>query len=98
MRDDPLLVVLDEPTAVLDPLSEYEVFQRQVVLAREMGARWGTVTVIVSHRFSTVRMADRIVVLDDGAILEEGSHESLVSAGGRYAELYQLQKDAYTSG
>lgn len=95
MRDDPLLVVLDEPTASLDPVSEHDVFQRQAALARDMGQRYGTVTVIVSHRFSTVRMADKIVVLSGGSILEVGDHASLMAAGGRYAQLYRLQQDSY---
>jgi ATP-binding cassette subfamily B protein len=96
MRQEPLLVVLDEPTASLDPISEYEVFQRQMAHAREMGRRNGAITVVVSHRFATVRMADKIIVLSDGAVAEVGDHDSLISiAGGLYARSYELQKKAY---
>lgn len=95
MRDQPLLCVLDEPTASLDPVSEYEIFQRHVVMAREIGRSCGAVTIIVTHRFSTVRMADKIIVLADGEIVEEGDHNSLMAAEGHYAKLYRLQADAY---
>ena len=90
----PLLVVLDEPTAALDPLAEHDLFQhfvRQVHAATRNGA----VTVLVSHRFTTVRMADLIVVLADGRVTETGSHAELMSAGNKYAELYRLQQRAY---
>jgi ATP-binding cassette subfamily B protein len=90
----PLCVVLDEPTAALDPLAEHELFQHfvdQVRTARLAGA----VTVLVSHRFTTVRMADHIVVLDAGRVVEQGSHAALMAAGGGYAELYRLQERAY---
>ncbi|MEV8545954.1 ABC transporter ATP-binding protein [Streptomyces sp. NPDC051572] len=97
MRDDPLLVVLDEPTASLDPVSEYEVFRRQVTLARGLGRAHGTVTVVISHRFSTVRMADKIVVLSEGSVVEEGTHAELMESGGMYARMYRLQQDSYTS-
>jgi len=96
MREAPVLMILDEPTASLDAPSEYEVFQRHVALSRELGERYGTVTVVVSHRYSTVRMADKIVVLRDGAILEEGPHDVLMKkTGGAYADMYRLQKEAY---
>jgi len=90
----PLCVVLDEPSAALDPLAEHELFEHfvgQVRAATEAGA----VTVLVSHRFTTVRMADLIVVLDDGQVTEQGTHEQLMAAGGTYAELYRLQERAY---
>jgi ATP-binding cassette subfamily B protein len=90
----PLCVVLDEPTASLDPMAEHELFQHfidQVRTARLQGA----VTVLVSHRFTTVRMADHIVVLEDGRITEQGTHASLMAADGGYAELYRLQEQAY---
>ena len=88
MRDAQLLI-LDEPTATLDARAEYEVFQRFSELTRERMA------VLISHRFSTVRMADRILVLADGSIQEQGTHEQLLSLGGRYAELFELQAAGY---
>jgi ATP-binding cassette subfamily B protein len=94
LRDDPLLVVFDEPTAALDAHTEHALFERFAQAARTV-ARHGTVTVLVSHRFSTVRMADLIVVLDGGRVRESGNHAELVAAGGLYAELYQLQSQAY---
>ncbi|MEU4236166.1 ABC transporter ATP-binding protein [Actinoplanes sp. NPDC026619] len=94
MRETPLCVVLDEPTAALDPLAEHELFQLFVAQAHS-ARRAGAVTVLVSHRFTTVRMADHIVVLDDGRVREQGSHEELMAAAGAYAELYRLQERAY---
>ena len=88
MRDAQVLI-LDEPTATLDARAEYEVFVRFSELTR------GRMAVLISHRFSTVRMADRILVLEHGRILEEGSHEQLVALGGRYAELFELQAAGY---
>lgn len=88
MRDAQVLV-LDEPTASLDARAEFEVFQQFTDLTR------GRMAVLISHRFSTVRMADRILVLENGQILEEGSHRELVLAGGRYAELFELQAAGY---
>lgn len=95
MRDDPLLVVLDEPTANLDAPTEHALFERYATAAARGAERNGAVTVLVSHRFSTVRMADLVVVLEDGRVRERGTHEQLVAAGGRYAELYELQASAY---
>jgi ATP-binding cassette subfamily B protein len=95
MRQDPLLLVLDEPTASLDPISEYEIFRRQLTIARTMAALHGTVTVVVSHRFSTVRMADEIVVLSNGSIAERGSHDALMNMNGMYAGMYRLQQNSY---
>ena len=86
---DAQLVILDEPTASLDARAEFEVFQRFAELTR------GKMAVLISHRFSTVRMADRILVLDRGRIVEEGSHEELLAKGGRYAELFELQAAGY---
>lgn len=94
MRDDPLLVVFDEPTAALDAQTEHALFERFAAAARA-GASAGTVTVLVSHRFSTVQMADLIVVLDRGRIVEQGSHRELMRRDGLYAELYRLQSRAY---
>jgi ATP-binding cassette subfamily B protein len=88
MREAQLLI-LDEPTAALDARAEYEVFQRFSELTK------GRTAVLISHRFSTVRMADRILVLDKGQLLEMGSHEELLEKGGRYAELFQLQAQGY---
>lgn len=95
MRDDPLLVVLDEPTAALDAEAEYALFARYREQAREVAARTGAVSVFVSHRFSTVQLADLIVVLADGAVAEAGSHADLLAAGGQYAEMFELQARAY---
>jgi ATP-binding cassette subfamily B protein len=90
----PLLVVFDEPTAAIDAPTEHALFERLAAAARA-GASRGTVTLIVSHRFSTVRMADLIVVLDGGRVAEVGSHAALVRRRGLYAELYTLQASAY---
>jgi ATP-binding cassette subfamily B protein len=81
--------VLDEPTAALDARAEYEVFLRFAELTR------GRMAVLISHRFSTVRMADRILVLQGGELVEHGTHESLVEHGGLYAELFRLQAAGY---
>lgn len=97
MRDEPLLVALDEPTAALDAETEHQLFERYASRAREArrSRRNGGVTILVSHRFSTVRMADLIVVLDGARVAETGSHDELLARGGRYAELYQIQARAY---
>lgn len=92
MRDEPLVVVLDEPTASLDPMAEHELFERFGDSARRTSA---AVTLLVSHRFSTVRGADLIVVLEDGRIVEAGPHEDLVATSGQYRELYEIQAAAY---
>jgi len=83
------ILILDEPTASLDARSEYEVFQRFADLTR------GKMALLISHRFSTVRMADRILVLEEGRIAEEGSHDSLLALGGRYAGMFELQASSY---
>ena len=88
LRDSQLLI-LDEPTAALDARSEYQVFQRFAELTA------GKMALFISHRFSTVRMADRIVVLENGNIVEEGTHEKLTRIGGRYAEMFELQAANY---
>jgi ATP-binding cassette subfamily B protein len=93
----PLLLVLDEPTAALDPGTEHRLFERFAAAARSASAVTGAITVLVSHRFSTVRMADLIVVVAEGRVLEAGSHGQLVAAEGLYAELYGLQARAYRS-
>ncbi|GAA2884044.1 ABC transporter ATP-binding protein [Nonomuraea rubra] len=95
MRGTPLLAVLDEPTAALDAAAEYEVYQRYAQAARQWQEATGGITLLVSHRFATIRMADLIVVLDGGRIIECGTHAELVALGGRYAHLYDLQASAY---
>ncbi|MGA2354196.1 MAG: ABC transporter ATP-binding protein [Terriglobales bacterium] len=86
---DAQVLILDEPTSALDARSEYEVFQRFAELTT------GKMALFISHRFSTVRMADRIVVLENGRIAEEGSHDALTHLGGRYAEMFELQAASY---
>jgi len=86
---DAQLLVLDEPTAALDARSEYEVFQRFAELTH------GKMALLISHRFSTVRMADRIVVLENGNIAEQGSHTQLMALSARYAEMFELQAASY---
>ncbi len=92
MRDEPLLLVLDEPTAALDAETEHALFERYAAAAR--GAA-GRITILVSHRFSTVRMADLIVVLDGSRVAQVGTHEELMARAGPYAELYGIQAAAY---
>jgi ATP-binding cassette subfamily B protein len=94
MREDPLLLVLDEPTAALDAETEHALFERYAAAARGRDAQ-GRITILVSHRFSTVRMADLIVVLDGARLVEVGTHEDLVAKRGQYAELYNIQAAAY---
>jgi ATP-binding cassette subfamily B protein len=96
MRDEPLLLVLDEPTAALDAETEHALFERYSSVARGSAAD-GRITLLVSHRFSTVRMADLIVVLDGARVVEVGSHEDLMARAGQYAELYEIQAAAYRS-
>jgi ATP-binding cassette, subfamily B, bacterial len=100
MRHGPLLLVLDEPTAALDAETEHALFERYAAAARGADpsgpdGRPRGITILVSHRFSTVRMADRIVVLDGSRVAQVGSHEELMAKGGPYAELYAIQAAAY---
>jgi ATP-binding cassette subfamily B protein len=102
MRDEPLLLVLDEPTAALDAETEHALFERYAAAARGTGpgagpekTGSGRITILVSHRFSTVRMADIIVVLDGARLVEVGTHEELMTKNGQYAELYGIQAAAY---
>ena len=102
MRERPLVLVLDEPTAALDAETEHALFERYAATARGGGGRPpaahppdGRITILVSHRFSTVRMADFIVVLHGSRVVEAGTHEALMAQGGHYAELYRIQAAAY---
>jgi ATP-binding cassette subfamily B protein len=95
MREAPLLLILDEPTASLDADAEHALFERYARATGLTAAESGTITVLVSHRFSTVRMADLIVVLDGGRVVEQGSHRELMQRDGLYSELYRLQSRAY---
>jgi ATP-binding cassette subfamily B protein len=100
MRDAPLLLVLDEPTAALDAETEYALFERYAAAAHGQGrgdsaGNAGRITILVSHRFSTVRMADLIVVLDGARLAEMGTHDELMTRRGQYADLYGIQAAAY---
>jgi ATP-binding cassette subfamily B protein len=95
MRQTPLLLVLDEPASALDPEAEHALFERYSEQARRVREATGAVTLFVSHRFSTVRTADVIVVVDNGRVVETGNHASLLAADGLYAELFNLQAAAY---
>jgi ATP-binding cassette subfamily B protein len=90
MRDAPVLV-LDEPTSALDAHAEHELFARIRALAA------GRTAVFISHRFSTVRKADRILLFEDGRLAEQGTHQELMRLDGEYAEMFALQASAYTS-
>ena len=95
MRDDPLLLLLDEPTSALDAQAEHNLFEQYALGARKAAQRTGAITVLVSHRFSTVRMADTILVVGDRRIVESGTHAELIANDGLYADLYALQARAY---
>jgi ATP-binding cassette subfamily B protein len=97
MRERPLLLILDEPTSALDAHAEHELFERYAESARAVAKATGGIAIFVSHRFSTVRMADLIVVVAERGIAERGTHEELVALGGVYAELYALQASAYAA-
>ena len=94
MREHPLLLILDEPTAALDAETEHALFERYAAAARGGGAD-GRITILVSHRFSTVRMAELIVVLDGAKLVESGTHDELMARGGQYSQLYNIQAAAY---
>ena len=95
MRSAPLLLLMDEPTAALDADSEHALFDRYMAAAKLSARETGAITVLVSHRFSTVRTADLIVVVGDNGIVETGSHAELMARHGVYAELYELQARSY---
>jgi len=95
MRELPLLLILDEPTAALDAETEHALFERYAAAARSGDGESHRITVLVSHRFSTVRMADLIVVLDGSRVAQVGTHDVLMAKGGPYAELYGIQAAAY---
>jgi ATP-binding cassette, subfamily B, bacterial len=94
MRNQPLLLILDEPTAALDAETEHALFEQYARAARE-NTSTGRITLLVSHRFSTVRMADLIVVLDGSRLVEMGTHDDLMAKNGQYADLYGIQAAAY---
>jgi ATP-binding cassette subfamily B protein len=94
MRPELLMLALDEPTSALDAATEHALFDRYAAAAQEVGHR-GAVTLLVTHRFSTVAAADIVLVLENGRIVESGSHDQLMAARGKYAELYELQAKGY---
>jgi ATP-binding cassette, subfamily B, bacterial len=95
MRREPLLLLLDEPTAALDADTEHRLFERWTSAAAQLRQATGAITILVSHRFSTVRMADHIIVLEHGRVTETGSHDQLLARDGVYAELFNLQARSY---
>ncbi len=95
MREEPLLLVLDEPTAALDAETEHALFEQFAATARRSNTSTGSITILVSHRFSTVRMADLIVVLVGARVVDIGTHDELMTRGGQYADLYAIQAAAY---
>lgn len=95
MMRDPLLLILDEPTSSLDATAEHALFERFATASRRAAELTGAITILVSHRFSTVRMADLIVVIDGGRVVESGSHSELMASRGMYSELYELQARSY---
>jgi ATP-binding cassette subfamily B protein len=95
MREEPLVLILDEPTASLDAYTEHAIFERYAHAVRRAGHEGGAITVLISHRFSTVRMADLVVVLEGGRIVQRGTHDELEAEPGAYRELYRLHSRGY---
>jgi len=95
MRDEPLVLILDEPTASLDAYTEHAIFERYARATERSGGTSGAVVVLISHRFSTVRMADLVVVLEGGRIVQQGTHDELAEEPGAYRELYELHAHGY---
>ena len=95
MRDHVLVLVLDEPTPAIDAETEHALFERYAAAARTEQSSSGRITILVSHRFSTVRMADLIIVLDGAKLVEAGTHEKLMAKRGPYSELYTIQAQGY---
>jgi ATP-binding cassette subfamily B protein len=95
MRPSPLLLILDEPTVSIDAVTEQRLLERCVANARALAQTFGTTVVFVSHRYATTRLADQILMIEDGQILERGSHTDLLAADTRYAEIYRSQQAAY---
>ncbi|HEV2760924.1 MAG TPA: ATP-binding cassette domain-containing protein, partial [Acidimicrobiales bacterium] len=95
LREAPTLLLLDEPSSGLDARAEHALLERYTDAAREVATTTGAATLLVSHRFSTVRAADLIVVMDGGRVVERGAHEELIARGGMYADLYSIQARAY---
>lgn len=95
MRDQPLLLILDEPTASLDAYTEHALFERYARASQRAGREIGAITLLISHRFSTVPMADLVAVVEAGRLVQTGTHDELEREHGAYRELYELQSRAY---
>ena len=95
MRPTPLLLILDEPTVSIDAVTEQRLLERCVTNARALARTAGTIVVFVSHRYATTRLADQVLMVEDGHISEQGSHSQLLAAGQRYSDIYLSQKEAY---